>query len=43
VPVYILHLTALPDKGGIRFQKDGYGFDAGLLAAGNGQGARRNS
>jgi murein L,D-transpeptidase YcbB/YkuD len=33
VPVYILHLTALPDKGGIRFQKDGYGLDAGLLAA----------
>jgi murein L,D-transpeptidase YcbB/YkuD len=32
VPVYILHLTALPLPGGIVFQPDGYGRDAALLA-----------
>jgi murein L,D-transpeptidase YcbB/YkuD len=33
VPVYILHLTAVPDNGEIAFQPDSYGRDPAALAA----------
>jgi murein L,D-transpeptidase YcbB/YkuD len=33
VPVYILHLTAVPDNGAVAFQPDHYGRDAAALSA----------